>query len=787
MSRLSLYFLIIIFSFSLFLIVDAYRNVSASYEGISAQVKTQHFKRTALTKMYNAARERSLLLLLMLTEDDAFKVDELARQMSSQAITFIQSRNQLMQLELSETEKELLKQQNILTTGSSQIQDKVVQLIVSGDREKAGKSLYKQVIPSQNEVLEHISAVIYLGAEADTSIVDSAQSDLEEAKIQFALILLGTVLSVFAILFFSYRASKTQQELLLTRIAMKDQESERLNYANDQLGMFTDALSTLTFLLTPEGRIKLVNQSAFKGGDGCMDEFVGRAIYDSFWFNYDLMLIRTLKRELALCASGKPSEKELLMQLSDDSFIDVHFILTPIFDDDGKVVSIVAEAQDITDQKKIERKISFQASHDSLTGLINRYEFERRLSQLIDKAEVPDKHFVLYMDLDQFKIVNDTCGHTAGDELLRQLPALIKPLIRQHDTLARLGGDEFGLLLEYGTIEHTKRLACHIIEAVKDYQFFWQGQGFRIGVSIGVVEINNSLVQPSEVLKWTDSACYAAKDKGRNTYHFYTSDDQTLLLREQEMTWIARVHQAIEEDRMEIYAQTIEEVKGNRKSCEFLVRLNSLNDGIIPPGAFLPAVERYGKAMELDKAVFSKAFALMKSRKDIVCQLEYCSMNISAQSIIDPAFLVFSERLFSSDRELAKKVCIEITETSMIGNMSHAIKFIEHLKKLGVRFALDDFGSGLSSFGYLKKLPVDYLKIDGMFVKDIHDDPIDYSMVKSIHEVASVIGIQTIAEFVEDKHILNDLKHIGVNYAQGYHLSKPVPFKELGVPLKIAG
>ncbi len=436
---------------------------------------------------------------------------------------------------------------------------------------------------------------------------------------------------------------------------------------------------------------------------------------------------------------------------------------------------------EITERKQADEKISYQASHDALTGLINRHEFERRGERLLTTIkEDKGEHAMCYLDLDQFKIVNDTCGHVAGDEMLHQLSTVLQNTIRHSDTLARLGGDEFGVLMEHCSLDDAHRVTTSLLKVIQDYQFTWEEHSFKVGVSIGLVPITDSIANLTELLKEADAACYMAKDKGRNRIHVYHTQDSEIAQRHGEMQWVTRIYRAMEEDRFCLYAQSIVPLDGsNDKHYELLIRMIGDKGVIIPPGAFLPAAERYNLISQLDRWVVKKAFILLAEHPEFLNQIHFISINLSGPTLADESFLSFVIKLLDSTGIKGEKICFEITETAAISNLGKADIFIATLNQYGCSFALDDFGSGLSSFGYLKNLDVDYLKIDGMFVKDIVDDPIDHAMVKSINEIGQVMGMQTIAEFVENDEIKGMLREIGVNYAQGYGIEKPMPLDNL--------
>jgi len=422
-----------------------------------------------------------------------------------------------------------------------------------------------------------------------------------------------------------------------------------------------------------------------------------------------------------------------------------------------------------------------------LTGLVNRREFERRLERIIANSDKnhSTEHALFFMDLDQFKVVNDTCGHTAGDELLRQLSNVLQNKVRKRDTLARIGGDEFAVLMEHCSLDHAYRVANSLLEAVREYQFQWQKQVFRVGVSIGLIPITDKDQNTTELLKNADSACYIAKEQGRNRIHVHHLQDEDLARRHGEMTWVAKLYQALDENRFCLYAQTITSLKKDSSkqttSYEMLLRMIDDKGKIVTPDQFFSAAERYNLATKLDRWVINHLFETLKNHSAFLENVEFICINLSGFSLTDKDLLdyIIEHVLENAETIDPEKICFEITETAAITHLSTASKFISILRGIGCKFALDDFGSGLSSFGYLKNLPVDYLKIDGMFVKDIVEDPIDRAMVKSINEIGHVMKMKTIAEYVESDEIKDMLKEIGVDYAQGYGIDIPVPLVDL--------
>jgi diguanylate cyclase (GGDEF)-like protein len=417
-----------------------------------------------------------------------------------------------------------------------------------------------------------------------------------------------------------------------------------------------------------------------------------------------------------------------------------------------------------------------------LTGLANRREFEYRLEQALHNlTRYNGRHSLMFLDLDQFKLVNDTCGHAAGDELLRHICALLQSGLRENDTLARLGGDEFGILLENCAPESAEKIAESLRQTVQNLHFVWKGRPFVTTVSIGLVHVAQNPTTLEASLRAADMACYMAKEKGRNRVQVYSPDDSELSLRFGEMAWVQRLHMALEEDRFCLYAQEIAPLGHTEHGSghiEILLRLHDEAGRMILPDSFIPAAERYGLMSSLDRWVVENVFKIIAQCRAEQHQgpLAMCAINLSGTTIGDEAFLDFLREQFVTYSIPPEMICFEITETSAISNLGSAIRFINELKSLGCHFSLDDFCAGMSSFAYLKHLPVDFLKIDGSFVKDMLDDPINRAMVEVINHIGHVMGKRTIAEFVETPQIEQALLEIGVDYAQGYLIERPHRF-----------
>ena len=501
------------------------------------------------------------------------------------------------------------------------------------------------------------------------------------------------------------------------------------------------------------------------------------------------MRLPPLQSGIQLPAISQNHHNLLLIQ-HDGQEISVNLTHSSIHTHDGQVEGQVLVLHDLTREHQYLASLSWQASHDMLTGLVNRREFERSL--LASLATADSEHDALmYLDLDQFKTVNDTCGHAAGDALLRQTAAVLQQQLDPHDLLARLGGDEFGVLLSHTDLARAEHVAEALRQSVLKLNFTWGGQSFSISASIGLVYLDQHPVTLAEVLRAADVACYMAKEKGRNRVQRYRPQDSEVSLRYDEMEWVHRLHRALEEQRLCLYAQTIQPLAENSdgEHYEVLLRLRDEQGDLVPPIAFLPAAERYNLMPQIDRWVVTAALRALEARHlgPDKPRLGLCTINLSGASINDEQFLDFLRDTLRNSPVPTTSLCFEITETSAIASLASAARVVSELRALGCHFALDDFGTGMSSFAYLKHLPVDYLKIDGSFVKDMVRDPVDRAMVEMIQRISAMMGKHTIAEYVEDLDTLNMLRACGVHYAQGYGIARPQPFYDpRPVPAQIA-
>jgi len=527
-----------------------------------------------------------------------------------------------------------------------------------------------------------------------------------------------------------------------------------------------------------EGRVEYLNPVAEELTGWAVEDALGRPLEEIFR-GFHEETCEPLENPLAMAMERNRSIKSVrptLLIRRDGNELYVESTASPIRNDRGEVSGGALVFHDVSESRELNRRLSYHASHDVLTGLVNRREFENRLDRALKSARARESSYaLLYLDLDRFKIINDTCGHQAGDALLGQLGALLKSRIRWRDCLSRLGGDEFGVLLESCSLDEAMRSADSLVTAIDEFKFSWEDRSFKLTVSIGVVPITSDNEDVGTILNAADAACQAAKEAGRNRVHSFEANDIELMRRRREIQWAARINNALEENRFELFRQTILPLQETEtgEHYELLLRMRDESGSLVAPDLFISAAERYGIMPNVDRWVVENALRWLVSEADERERLTMCSINLSGQSLADDKFLPFVIEQFHRSGIDATQICFEITETSAIASYAQASRFINALKELGCMFALDDFGTGLSSFGYLKHFPVDYLKIDGSFVKEILHDPIDREMVRSINEIGHLTNKKTIAEFAENEEIITMLKGMGIDYAQGYGVSEP--------------
>ncbi|MEG3986730.1 EAL domain-containing protein [Microcoleus sp. S28C3] len=578
------------------------------------------------------------------------------------------------------------------------------------------------------------------------------------------------------------RKSLQEQNLRLIKEIEEHQRLENALFAEKELAQVTlQSIGDGVITTDAQGNIRYFNPVAERLTGWTSEETEGMPLSEVF------IIVNEVTR--------KPAENPITQALSKGKIVGLanHTILiardgteygiedsaAPIRDRQGQIIGAVIVFHDVTESRYLAKQLYWEASHDALTGLINRRGFEQQLIEAIASVQVSNQqHALCYLDLDQFKVVNDTAGHIAGDELLRQITTLLQKGVRANDTLARLGGDEFGLLLTQCPLSQAALIAEKLKDLVHQFRFIWNNKTFIIGVSIGVVAIDQTSQDLMPVLGAADAACYAAKAKGRNCIHVYSLDDGELIRQRGERLVVSKISRALETNHFRLYFQKIVSISSSPslEHYEILLRMLDENGEIVAPNEFIPAAERYGLITKIDCWVIETFFSNYHnlSGQQVLTDGLY-TINISGASISNNQFMMFLIDQFPRYQIPPQSICFEITETAAIANFEQARYFMSELKKIGCRFALDDFGSGLSSFAYLINLPVDYLKIDGTFVKNISHNLISQAIVEGFNGIAHAMNLKTIAEFVEDETILEKLQEIGVDYAQGYGIGHPVP------------
>lgn len=564
----------------------------------------------------------------------------------------------------------------------------------------------------------------------------------------------------------------TQTKHLQQKLAL---EHERLRVTLDSIG---DAVITTD----KTGLVQYLNPVAENLTDWTRNEAVGLPLEKVFNI-IDEATRQHCLNPVELCLSenrvvGLANHTVLISR--DGQEYGIEDSAAPIKDHTGNTLGVVLVFHDVSEQRIMASEISYRATHDSLTGLYNRSEFESILNKCIQSHKMPDAvGALMFLDLDQFKIVNDTCGHAVGDKLLVEVTGIIQNCIRINDTFARIGGDEFAILLENCDVEKAHEIATLICQSVDSYRFLNEDQKFRVGTSIGLVVIDQHTRSTSEILQAADNACYGAKSAGRNRVHLHYNNNPNLADYKKETQWINRIEHALEENRFTLFCQRISALNhiGN-EHAEILLRLIDENGTIIEPSIFIPAAERFHMMSRIDRWVVKNAFEWLQENDASLSHIDAVSINLSGQSLGDKDFHGFVEQLINSMSLNCSKICFEITETVAITNITNASMFFNQVKQHGIRLSLDDFGSGVSSFAYLKNLPVDYLKIDGQFIKDLIENKIGQATVKCLTEVAKITNKQTIAEWVDNPSVEKMLKDMGVDFTQGYlkHIPAPIDF-----------
>lgn len=493
-------------------------------------------------------------------------------------------------------------------------------------------------------------------------------------------------------------------------------------------------------------------------------------------------VFRVIREQFGVPMTGSCEAARALLLSRDGQEFSIVDVTEPIRNRRGDVLGSVLVFHDVTEHQRMVGEMSYRATHDALTGLLNRTEFETQLNRVLLRAHGDGStHALIFVDLDQFKLVNDAGGHAAGDLVLKQVAALMSEVVRSSDALARLSADEFAIILEQCTVVQAQRVAQQICDRLDSFRFAHGDNRFRIGASLGLVPIDQRWDTTAAILQAADSACLAAREAGGNRVQSWSDKDVGMQARHGEMQWATRIEQALDEDLFVLFAQRIESLQEESTGlhAEVLLRMSGPDGEVIPPGAFLPAAERFHLASRIDRWVLKRAIAWLKSLPSLA-MVHNLSVNLSGQSVSDPSFQLWAnEVLREAGQPLCQCLCLEVTETAMVTNIADAALFFKQLRAAGVRVALDDFGAGASSFGYLKSLPIDYLKIDGQFIRHLLTDALDEATVRCFADIAKVVGVKTVAEFVDQPEVLRKLCEMGIDYAQGFLLHRPTPIDEL--------
>ncbi len=747
--------------------------MAAIHQNLQAITEKYNVKADIIFSMRHIVRERALSTYAMYIMDDPFERQEELQRFTNMAGKFIQLRDRLITLGLDDQEQAMLDEVLVQVRKYEPLHMNLVDRITHENLTGVKQDIVRHDLLRQRKMLHALDQMVDL--ERTESRVAAMQATMEYNSAYRVMVFLSTIIVGSGLLIAGYVIYRTR--LIEEALAQEKEQAEITLHSVGDAVIAADAAGNVSYL----------NPVAEQLTGWRSEEARGQPLRRVYRIIND--------------TTRKPLEHPAMLGVLDGPIVgaDRHTLLVgrtgkefaiedtaaPIRNGNGEIVGAILVFRDVTDQRQMQEQLSWQASHDPLTGLANRREFELLLERLLASAKEQDKrHALLYIDLDQFKVINDTCGHVAGDELLRQVAGLMRPQIRDSDTLARLGGDEFGILLEGCSGAQAEQIAHKLLQSLEDFRFVWQDKTFRVGISIGLVGIHADRGSASAVLSIADAACYMAKDKGRNRVWIHQDDDRETARRQGEMEWVSRIMRAFDENRFVLYFQRVVPLAGASTDMpcrEVLVRMLDEKGELVPPMAFIPAAERFGVMSTVDRWVVKTAFDWLAEHPSE----EGLSINLSGQSLGDEGFLNFVEEQFRATRVSPRRICFEITETAAIANWNRATHFIAALRVLGCRFALDDFGSGMSSFGYLKSLAVDFIKIDGAFVRDMIDDEVDYAMVEAVNRIGHVMGIRTTAEYVENDQILEKLRELGVDFAQGFGIHAPQPL-EHAVPRKPA-
>lgn len=728
-------------------------------------------KAQLLSKLRLIANERTVSLQKMLLMNDPIAISEELAHFNFLAASYIEAWQALHKLPLTKQEKAILEQQSRLVNQNNKRKTNIGALINNQNYDAARKELLKYVLPTQSKIFALIEKLSQIQDTASRRAVKDAQNIYN--RVLLYLILLS--IAIFGILI--YVAGKISKRL--------HKNKNDIHYEKERSITALDSIADIVITTDALGNIDQLNQAARKllGSD---NSSIGKPLDAYLTFKTKMMEPTQTNPARQVIDTGEAlfSFDDTQLIVGEDEETAIELSAAPIHDLHRRIIGAVLVIKDISEMHALTKELAHQARYDSLTGLLNRREFENRLEQTITEVRrYPDEQaWFCYLDLDQFKIINDTCGHLAGDELLKQIAFKLINITRDVDNIGRMGGDEFTIVLKRCDQETAKKIMERIRHELHDMRFCWDNKCFTVTVSIGIVEITEQSGNVYDVLKAADTACYFAKESGRNRIHLFDVDDKVLTQRQGEMEWVHRIYRAIETGRFVLFYQEIKSLESDKEILhgELLIRMLDDDGNIVPPYAFIPAAERYNLMSEVDRHIVHLALSTISQYYDNpMVRNGLFAINLSAHSLSDDDFLNFVLLQLASAKIQPCNLCFEITETAAISNLVKATHFITTLKNKGCYFALDDFGSGLSSFAYLKNLPVDFIKIDGGFVKNMLTSSLDHALVSSVNQIGHVVGIRTIAEFVETPEIEERLSQIGIDYAQGYGIARPEPFNTL--------
>ncbi|MDH5544186.1 MAG: EAL domain-containing protein [Gammaproteobacteria bacterium] len=723
-----------------------------------------HLKSDIIHKIHFNISERSNSVLYIPPPSQPEIQNELQQDFEqfNQQLSLLQS--QFAAMPLVTNERVLFEQAMQLMHENAQLEDRIAQTLLKGEPLTEAGQLIEADRRQEQMLFQKLDDLIALENNLSRMGIDSASASYSDTM-KLLSTLGGTVLFISLLITFLVvrRASSFEKKLIQQKL---------------QAEITLHAIGDAVITTTPSSQINYINPIAEKLIGISAQEALHKPFSSVARILDDKRNAVDLNTQLNAFNNEKLKLNDASLLLGEDKEIAVEGSGSLIYDDNGNIIGKVLIFRDVSENRSLSDMLSWQATHDPLTGLVNRREFERLLSSQLDDAKsCRRQHAMLYVDLDQFKVVNDTCGHIAGDMLLQQLTSILQGKIRSSDVIARLGGDEFGVLLESCNMDKAKTIATEILEAIQEYRFSWKNHVFKVGASIGAVPVDKNSESVVKIMSNADSACYVAKDKGRNRIWVHRIDDREIIQRHGEMALTTLITQALEEGKFCIFKQKILSMPGNDAPdmYELLIRMERQNGGHLLPMAFIPAAERYTIMPSIDRWMITASFSVLRDHQELLTPHDMVSINLSGQSLSQNKFLEFVVNELDRFQIEPERICFEITETAAIANWPLVTRFISVLRGMGCKFALDDFGSGMSSFTYLRNFNVDFLKIDGSFVRNIANDNINREVVKAINSLGKTMNIKTIAEYVESDEIRSILEEIGIDYMQGYSIHMPEP------------